>query len=455
LTLPPEIAHSQQAQIEGLATLLVLDDEVRKLTSVREFGFFCTNETHRLIPYHTAFFWQYKELIGTHLVAQSGTPELDVHAPPNQWLKQKIQQISAGVHAKAIHLFSAEDEEIQSNSGVLWHEALPGYLLWCPLLSKNNTLLGGMVFFRETPFSEVEIKMLRWLIATYQFTWRILAKSVRIPFKQAFKKKRYVVIAALILLAILLFPVRLSVLGSGTVVPKNPVLVNSPIEGIIKSFAVNPGQHVVPNQLLLTIDKTDLQSAVEVNQMDYKLTQAKLRTAVNKGFNEKADRTEIPILQAQLAIDSAHLNYSTELLAKTEVRSSIAGIVIFDGKEDWLGQPVRTGERILIVANPTRVKLKITIPVAEIIELKTDSLGNFFIYGQLSSLPIKITSLGYNAKLLPNKVLSYQLEAEFVDAKDMPQIGSQGNARLYGRRAPFIYYLLRRPIQAIRQTVGI
>ncbi len=38
-------SRNVQSQIEGLATLLVLDDEIRKLTSLREFSFFATNET--------------------------------------------------------------------------------------------------------------------------------------------------------------------------------------------------------------------------------------------------------------------------------------------------------------------------------------------------------------------------------------------------------------------------
>ncbi len=85
---------AKHSQIEGLATLLVLNDEIRKLSNIREFGFYSTNETHHLIPYHTAYLWSPKALQGIEIVAQSGIAEIDEHAPANQWLIDTIKKNS-------------------------------------------------------------------------------------------------------------------------------------------------------------------------------------------------------------------------------------------------------------------------------------------------------------------------------------------------------------------------
>lgn len=451
---------NSQAQIEGLATLLVLDDEIRKLNNLREFSFFATNETHRLIPYHTAYLWQSKELIDNVILAQSGTAEIDKTAPSNQWLNEKINLIKSTKKAVEIHqidLVTQPDTENTLDKFSIHYkpEELPQYLLWCPLFNKANTLNGGLIIFRETPFSESEIKMLQWLIASYQYTWAILVKTRKLPPWKKFKEKPLFISISILILGLLLFPVRVSVLGTATVVPKSPVLINAPMQGVIKSFAVSPGDAVTEGQLLITLDKSDLLSTAEVNRKDYLLTQAKLRATVNAGFNKNETNAEIPILQAQLAIDKAHLDYTYSLLAKAEIKSPIAGIVVFDSKEDWVSQPVQTGERILVVADPKLVKLKIYLPVADLIRLEVGSKGDFFLYGQLGTLPIQVTTLGYNAKLLPNKILAYQLSANFTNPNDTPQLGAQGTARLYGSRVPLIYYLLRRPLQAMRQTLGI
>src|SRR4051812_20041583 len=136
--IPPN--ENTRPHMEGLATLLVLDEEIRKLSTVREFGFFSTNETHRLISYHTGYLWQLKDFVGTHVIAQSGTAEIDIHAPVNQWLMHKINQIRVSPLAKEIHQLECEGTEENTSDTVSsgWPIGLPHYLLWCPFLSKSN-----------------------------------------------------------------------------------------------------------------------------------------------------------------------------------------------------------------------------------------------------------------------------------------------------------------------------
>lgn len=445
--------ENTQAQIEGLATLLVLDDEIKRLANIREFGFFSTNETHRLIAYHTAYLWEKKDFIGTEIVAQSGTAELDPHTSINLWLKERIQFILAGENAKQIHSFSILDftKDIQES----WPESLPRFFLWCPFSENQLDPTGGLVFFKEEAFSESEIKMLRWLLTSYQYTWTLLIKPKTIDRWQILKKKPYFTTLLLVLTGILLFPIQLSVVGTGTVIAKDPELINAPMQGIIKSFAVTPGSYVKKNQLLLTLDNTDLVADVQVNRRDYSLTETKLRTAINEAFNDQNKRTEVPVLQAQLAVDKAKLDYTTALLDKTRVTSPIDGIVIFDSTEDWVGQPVQTGERILLVADPSKLKLKIELPLTERIRLEVGSKGEFFMQGQFSAIPLKVTTLGYNAKIMPDKVLAYEIQADITETDTLPQIGAQGTVKLYGQRVPFFYYIIRRPLQSMRRALGI
>ncbi len=452
--------QAKHSQIEGLATLLVLNDEIRKLTNIREFGFYATNETHHLIPYHTAYLWQPRAITGVEIIAQSGIAEIDEHAPANQWLIGVIKSILASPESKKIHNVETHATRADVVGGNLNLRSLnpkdefADHLLWCPFLNKANELIGGLILFRETPFSADEIKMISWLIASYQYTWHTLLKHKKTQILKKIKERPYLIALGIILVFIMIFPTRLTVFGTGTVSPKDPVLINAPMQGVIKSFAVNPGEQVKAGQLLLTLDKADLLADVEVSKRDYMLTQARLRSAINEGFDNPVSRSEIPLLRAQLAIDQAHLDYTNSLLAKTDIISPAAGIVVFDSKEDWIGQPIQTGERILVVANPAKVEVKISLPVTNFMQMEVGDPGNFYLYGQFTPLSIKLRTLGYNAEIQPNKTLGYQLIADFTNPKDTPQLGSQGNVELYGRRVPFIYYILRRPIQASRRMFG-
>ncbi len=452
---------AKHSQIEGLATLLVLNDDIRKLASIREFGFYATNETHHLIPYHTAYLWQPGFVTGIDILAQSGIAEIDEHAPANQWLANSIKKIMTQPDATTIHQIEAHPTQSDMHGGDLdlfaltAHEEFADNLLWCPFVNKSNELIGGLILFRETPFTDDEIKMVRWLIASYQYTFFTLQKQKKTAYFKKFKDRPYLVALSIAVVIILLFPTRLTVFGTGTVAPMEPALINAPMQGVIKSFAVNPGEQVKAGQLLLTLDKADLEADVEVSKRDLLLTQAKLRSAINEGFDNSTTRAEIPLLRAQLAIDQAHLDYTATLLAKTDITSPADGIVVFDSKEDWIGQPVQTGEKILVVANPSKVEVKISLPVTNYIQMNVGDSGKFYLYGQLSPIPITIKTLGYNAEIMPNKMLGYQLIADFVNKSDAPQLGSQGNVEIYGQHVPFIYYILRRPIQASRRVLGI
>ncbi len=136
---------------------------------------------------------------------------------------------------------------------------------------------------------------------------------------------------------------------------------------------------------MLTLDQTDLQSDKKISQKELQLTESRLRTAINQGLNRETaaapnsdNQSDIPILEAQLEIDRAHLEYTDALLKKAEVRSPIEGIVVFDSKEDWIGQPVQTGERIMMIADPQQVELRIFLPVANAITLSKTLKANFF-----------------------------------------------------------------------------
>ena len=448
-----------KAQMEILATLLVLDDEIRKLNSIREFGFFITNETHRLIPYETAYLWKYHGIHSINITAQSGVAEVDQHALINLTLKRLITYYNhQHPENTLLQVNLAKVEQDSPDLGLKYADIemhFPQFFLSYPLKNKSNERTGGLILFRDTEFTDSEIKTLNWLIASYEYTWQMLSHSKKIFHFKNFKKQPLIPIVIILVIGMLLFPIRISVLGTGMVIPKNPILINAPLQGVIRTFAVSPGETVKKGQLLLTLDKTDLLAEAEVNKRDLLLTQARLRTAINQGFDKKDNIADIPILQAQLAIDESHLNYTNTLLNKTQITSPIDGIVVFDSKEDWIGQPVQTGERILLIADQRQLELKIYLPITNSIALEKGDEGDFYPYGQLFSLSFKLKSLGYNAKLTPNKILSYELTAEFDEIEHLPQLGSQGTVRIYSERVPLIYFLLRRPLQAFRQTFGI
>lgn len=483
--------------LEGLATLLVLQDQIKNLTNLREFGYFSTNETHRLFNYNTSYLWKKGGVIEIEILAQSENAEVDLQSPVNQWIVKLINELLKGNDAKKIQALDfqnldrrrnrekqpeqhgqqlkqgqqrelgqqeKQEEQRQPETPVRswlpyeisqnWPDMLPRYLLWSPFLNELNEISGGLIFFREQPFTEQEIKMFRWLSSNYQYTWTVLTRTKLSPLIIWFKKKPYIKILLIAAAVIMLFPIRMSTKGKGTVESSNPAPISASIPGIINEFFVKPGEAVKKGQPLLSLDKTDLTKSYAILERRVQLDQAKLRSAINQGYDNAETRNEIPIISAQLAVDQSELEYTKSMLNKTDIVSPIEGIAVFEGKEDWIGQPVQAGENIMTIADVNDVLLKISLTVTDLISLEVGSKGNFYVYGNINSVPVELTSLGYNAKMNPNHVLAYQYTAKFTDTKNVPRIGNQGVVHLYGDYVPLIYYLMRRPIQALRQTIG-
>lgn len=442
--------------IEGLATLLVLQDQIKGISTLKEFGYFTTNETHRLIQYNIAYLWKKSEAYTIELLDQSEVAEVDQHSPVSQWVRKAIQALLEIENVKQTQRLEFKINTLLSPELMrTWPLNIPQNAIWSPLFGGNQIITGGLIFFKEASFSDQELKMYFWLAKNYQYTWKFLTKSKLSAFVEWTKSKPRFKILAVLIILILLMPTRLSVTAPATVESQDPAPIDAPIAGTIQSFLVTPGAPVVQGQLLITLDKTDVSDALAVAEKKVKLSEAKLQSALLQGYNDPKTEEEVPILKAELAVDQSELDYTKSLLNKTEIRSPIDGVAIFDSKEDWVGQPVQAGENILTISDPKHVQLKILLPVTDLITLEQRSEGKFYIYGEVKAYPVVLTTIGYSARVMPNKVLAYEYIAKFVDPQTAPSLGTQGTVHLYGKYVPMIYFILRRPLQTLRQSFGI
>ena len=70
-------------------------------------------------------------------------------------------------------------------------------------------------------------------------------------------------------------------------------------------------------------------------------------------------------------------------------------------------------------------------------------------------LDAQLRQTSYEAEVTPDDILAFRLKASFDEGTQLPRIGLKGTAKIYGNQVPLIYYLMRRPISAVRQTLGI
>ena len=121
------------------------------------------------------------------------------------------------------------------------------------------------------------------------------------------------------------------------------------------------------------------------------------------------------------------------------------------------GKPLPVGEKVMLIADPAAVELKIDLPVADSVVLAPGTRVKAFIDADpLHPIEAAVVHIDYQAKLSDTGVAAYRMIAALGDqAAAPPQLGVRGTAQLYGPTAPLAVFLLRRPLSTLRQWAGL
>jgi hypothetical protein len=118
---------------------------------------------------------------------------------------------------------------------------------------------------------------------------------------------------------------------------------------------------------------------------------------------------------------------------------------------------VAIGQEILQVADPARVRFRIDLPVGNSIELQRGAAVRIHLDDSpVGGWPATLQTLSFQPTQRPGGELVYVLHARRPDDPQGagPRIGARGTAQLQGPTVRLAYQLLRRPIAAVRQTLG-
>ena len=440
----------------SFSALLDLSRRARRALTERELGFVLANDTHTLAAYRQSAMW----LASEGIYALSGVVQIEANAPYVHWLSAVCAHVSslAGPDSyKAAHTLVASD--LPSELAQQWDHWWPAYALWLPLPS-----LGACVLVRDEPWTDSELALLGewadvWCHAfTYKYrprlntrqAWRLWwAGSKSSPW---WSQRRYQV--ALVVLLVLIFPVRLSVLAPGELVPANPVVIRAPLEGVVDVFHVQPNQAVIKDQLLFGFDEVLIQSRVEVAQQALATAMTDYRQTSQMALTDAKSKAQLALLMGKIEEKRAEVNYLTEQLQRSRVRAPQAGVVLMDDPSEWIGKPVIIGERILRIAAEGDVEVEAWIPLADAIVLPAQADVNLYLNAS-PLLPVQahLRYMSHDAAQRPEGHQAYRVRAKVIGATTH-RVGLKGTVKLHGQWVPLIYWMVRRPWASLRGFVG-
>jgi hypothetical protein len=440
---------------QALSALLQLEGMVRAAQTQQELQFFFVNETRRLVPYRQAILLTppTPSAQSYQVRAASSVPVVDRTVPLMQWTERLIGGLRKTATGPDIcHVTEAEcPEELRPD----WKEFTPGNGLWCPLKHPGGQILGGLWLTQDRPWADHETTVLQRLSEAYAYAWHAVGPSNTRRWRWGLSRTTTWILAAATLGA-LAIPVPMSTLAPAKIVAKDPLIVSAPIDGVIAEILVLPNTVVSKGQVLFTFDDTTFRSEYEVAERNLDVAMAQYRRAAQGSFGDAEQKADVPLLKAEVELRETERNYAHERLTKVEVKAEQAGLLLYTDKSDWIGKPVVVGQRIMELANPQQLEVRIDLPVEDAIVLREGASATLFLNANpFSSVPATISHASYHAEVLPNNTLAYRVTAQLEQRSSEFRIGWQGSAKIYGEEVTLFTYLFRRPISAIRPWIGL
>ena len=436
-------------QLLRLTGLLQLEMRARAAKG-DELAFVMVNETFKAVRYRQAILWRAAPV--RRVVAVSGVSNPDTNSPFVVWVSRLCAQLDAS-NGPAIQEFTA-DEAPQALKDD-WPRWLPSHIVRIPLAPE----LGALFLAREESLGGADRHLLTFLGDAYGHAWNAQLAPRRFRDRAAFTskwKKGAVAMAALLLVGLSVVPVRQSVLAPAEIVPHAPAVIRAPLEGVIDNVFVKPNEPVTQGQLLFALDPRRLRNQLEVALRAHEAIDIETRQAKQFAVVDYKVRASLPGLQGKSDQLAAEVAYLKEQLQRIEVRAPQDGLTVFDDPNDWLGRPVAIGERVMLVADPAHVEVEVRLPVADAIDLAIGGPVRVFLnIDPENSRAAVLTFVSYQAQKGVDGTLAYRVKARLAAEGPLPRIGLKGTAKLYGSKVSLAFAVLRRPISALRQWLGL
>ena len=252
--------------------------------------------------------------------------------------------------------------------------------------------------------------------------------------------------------AALCIPVPLSTLAPAEVVGADAVRVTAPFDAVVERVHVEPHAHVEAGTPLVTLEATEYRNTASVAEREERLARARARRSALHAFSDPAAKADIAVAEAEAELARARKDHALADLARTELSAEVAGLAIF-ASEDWRGRPVATGEALLEIADPSRVELRLHVPLSSGEPLEPGAKVRLFLdHDPSEALEGELLRAAFLATPQPDGGMAFEARAS---VRGTPRIGARGVAKIYGGTAPLGWWIVRRPVTSLRQTVGL
>ena len=453
--LPPPNDQVASETIRLLQNLHRLTLDALQSQSRQDLIFRILNNTIALTPYDRAVLWGL-EGRRPKLLGVSGRSDVNRRSPAAVQWRRLVRRLA---EPGSSHLLSAESFRDGEKEWAALTAKTPGLsVLWTPLSVGGKTVAGlWLERWSARPWTASEKDLMDSLMAGHGIAWERCVRHASWPgrLRPRLTLLRALPIALILAYVLLAVRIRLRVAAPCEVLPKDPLVVTAPLDGVVEKVAVEPGMRVESGHVLFLYDKRVPLQTHKIAEQQVGIRKSQLARAQLQAFRDEDARSQIPILQNRLEQERARLKLAEHDVAQLEVKATIAGVVMLDDPNEWRGRPVAIGQRVMMLVDPKKTKLRIWVPESDNVDFNWDTSVKVFLNVRPErGFQAGLSYVSRHVAISPQRVPSFVAEAEWPQASSEMRIGLKGTAILYGDEVCVGYWLIRKPWATLRGWAG-
>ena len=222
----------------------------------------------------------------------------------------------------------------------------------------------------------------------------------------------------------------------------------APFAGYIDAAPLRAGDTVAAGDLLLRLDDTDLR----LEELRWRSEIDRL-TAQSREALARADRSQMALLEAQIAQARAQLALTEGKLARSRVTAPIDGVIVAGDLTQSLGAPVQPGEVLFEIAPLGDWRVDLWLDERDLRYVELGQTGRLVLTGQpTDGLPVTLNRITSMAEPREGRN-AFRLEAALEDTQPGLRPGMSGVARIEVGEALVSWIWTRRLVDWLRHTL--
>jgi hypothetical protein len=454
---PPSAPPERQVSLAAFKKMLNLNKlflEAGWVRTPQELIFAILNQSIQYVSYNRAMLWDCSgrgKCLGI-----SGNAVFDAKA---EAVQDRLPLVNAVAKPAEAQLLAAES--FAKDRHDCWESVSQDCsgtaIAWCPIVWDEKVVA---VLWLErwggASWNPADLELLKPLLNAYAVAWRPHLKKER--GLVALLRRKSVDLALLALLLVGLFALRLPlrIVAPCEVVPKDPIVITAPLDGVVDRVVVQPGKVVEKDQLLFSYAKQVPLQDLNVARQQVRLIWSDLQRARAEAFRNPDARQLIALLETRLEQEQGKLKLAEHYASQLEMKAPRSAVVMMGDPNEWTGRPVALGEKVMQLIDPANSKLMIWLPQDDKVEF--DAQMPIKVILNAKALKSQFAVLSYqaqHAELSPTGASAFLAEAQWLNPPKSLQMGLKGHAVLRGSKVSLAYWLFRRPLAAFRGRTGL